>query len=305
MSNSSRPIPVPSAIISVADLLARQHPVEARAFHVQDLAAQRQHRLVAAVAPGLGRAAGAVALDQEKLGLRRILFRTILQLAGQKVHIHRRLAPRQFACLARRLAGQRGLDDLADDHLGLGGMLLEPLGQLLVHQALDRRAHLGTHQLVLGLRAELGIGHLDRQHAGQPLARVVAGQGDLFPARCRAESGRHRLIVRVSAPRNPAIWVPPSRCGMLLVKGRPSRDSCRSTTSRLDPDAVALAGHPDRLADQRCLRPVEIADEFAHAAIIAQLDRFGRARPFVGQRDPDAGIEEGKLAQPVSSVLNL
>jgi hypothetical protein len=46
MSNSSRPMPVPSAVISVADLLARQHPVEARAFDVQDLAAQRQDRLV-------------------------------------------------------------------------------------------------------------------------------------------------------------------------------------------------------------------------------------------------------------------
>ena len=42
-----------------ADLLAAQHLVEARALDVEDLAAQRQHRLEFAVAALLGGAAGA------------------------------------------------------------------------------------------------------------------------------------------------------------------------------------------------------------------------------------------------------
>jgi hypothetical protein len=32
------------------------------------------------------------------------------------------------------------------------------------------------------------------------------------------DSSAYLLSVRVSAPRKPARWVPPSRCGMLLVK---------------------------------------------------------------------------------------
>ncbi len=49
-----------------ADLLGAQHLVEAGALDVQDLAAQRQHGLVLAVAGLLGRAAGGVALDDEE-----------------------------------------------------------------------------------------------------------------------------------------------------------------------------------------------------------------------------------------------
>ena len=66
-----------------ADLLAAQHLVEARAFHVQDLAAQRQHGLEFAVAALLGGAAGRVALDDEQFGLGWIAFLTVGELAGQ------------------------------------------------------------------------------------------------------------------------------------------------------------------------------------------------------------------------------
>src|ERR1700749_1493385 len=47
-------------------------------------------------------------------------------------------------------------------------------------RAASRRAPLGRDQLVLGLAGELGVGHLDRQHAGQALAGVLAGDPDLL-----------------------------------------------------------------------------------------------------------------------------
>src|SRR6185312_7330095 len=50
-----------------ADFLAAEHLVETRALDVQDLAAQRQHRLEFAVASLLGGAAGGIALDDEQL----------------------------------------------------------------------------------------------------------------------------------------------------------------------------------------------------------------------------------------------
>ena len=65
------------------DFGAPQHLVEARAFHVQNLAAQGQHRLVGAVAPLLGGAAGAIAFDDEQLAFRRIALLAIGELAGQ------------------------------------------------------------------------------------------------------------------------------------------------------------------------------------------------------------------------------
>ena len=67
-----------------ADLLRRQHLVETHALDVEDLAAQRQDRLELAVAALLGAAAGAVALDDEQLGLGRIALLAIGELARQR-----------------------------------------------------------------------------------------------------------------------------------------------------------------------------------------------------------------------------
>ena len=159
-----------------ADLLGGEHLVEARALDVQDLAAQRQHRLVVAVAALLGRAAGRVALHQEELGERRVALLAVGELAGQRGHVERALAARELARLARRFACRGGFDDLADDDLGLGRMLLEPGAERLVDDALDHRPHLGGDQLVLGLRREFRVGHLDRKHAGQALAAILAGE---------------------------------------------------------------------------------------------------------------------------------
>src|SRR4029077_12918184 len=78
----------------VADLGRGQHLVEARALDVEDLAFERQDRLKAPVAPLLGRAASAVALDDEYLALRRIAFLAVRELAGQVGDIERGLAPR-------------------------------------------------------------------------------------------------------------------------------------------------------------------------------------------------------------------
>jgi hypothetical protein len=108
-------MPVPSAVISVPISLAGQHLVEARPLDVEDLAAQRQDRLVFAVAALLGRAAGGIALHQEQFGLGRVAFLAIGQLAGQRGDVERALAPGQFARLAGGFAGGGGFDDLADD----------------------------------------------------------------------------------------------------------------------------------------------------------------------------------------------
>ena len=125
-----------------ANLLARQHPVKPCAFHVQDLAAQWKYRLIAAGSSLLGRPTCTVTLDKEQLGQGRVLFLAIGKLARQGGNVHCGLASCQFSRFARSLAGQSGLDDLADDLFGDLGVLFKPLRQFFVHKTLNGWSHL-------------------------------------------------------------------------------------------------------------------------------------------------------------------
>ena len=59
------------------------------------------------------------------------------------------------------------------------GFFLQVVRQQLAHDVFHRGAHFARHQLVLGLAAELGLGHLHAEHAAQAFAHVVAGDFDL------------------------------------------------------------------------------------------------------------------------------
>ena len=286
-----------------ADHVRTQHPVEARALDVQDLAAQGQHRLILARTALLGGTASRVALDDEQFRQRRVLFLTIGQLAGQAGHIHGRFAPGQLARLAGGFARQGGLDDLADDLPGLAGVFLEPFGQFLAHQPLDRRTHFRGNQLVLGLAGEFRVRHLDRQHASQAFAGIVAGEIHLLLLRdpavlriflndagqCATETGQMgaavalRDVVGKGQNRLVVAVIPPHR--------------------HFDADAALLALDEDRLGHDRGLGTVDEFHEFAHAAFIEKLGPQRFRRTFVFQNDADAGIQEGKLAQPVFQRL--
>ena len=76
----------------VGDLLVGGELVVAGAGDVEDLAAQRQHRLAGAVARLLGRAAGRIAFDDEDFGAGGGILRAVGELAGQPQLAHRALA---------------------------------------------------------------------------------------------------------------------------------------------------------------------------------------------------------------------
>ena len=287
----------------VSDLLIRDHAVEPGPLDVEDLAPQRQHRLGAPVAPGLGGAAGAVAFDEEEFGDRGVLLGAVLELSGKEVHVHRGLAAGEFAGLAGGLARKRGLDDLADHGLGFARILLEPLGEPLADQAFDRRADLGADQLVLGLAGEFRIRGLDGEDAGQPLAGVVAGEGDLLPLGDAAFLG-----VFLDRPRQGALEAREMGAAVALrdVVGEGQHVLVVAVVPphrHIDADAVALAGDADRLRDQRGAAAVEILDELLHAALEVEGCLSGGLRPLVAQHDADAGVEEGEFAQPLLQGL--
>ena len=97
-----------------------KHLVETRLLHVDQLAADRKNRLIAAVAPLLGRAAGGITLDDVKLGQCRIALRAIGQFARQSAAGQRAFADR-FAGFARGFARPRGGQTLVNDPLRDGG----------------------------------------------------------------------------------------------------------------------------------------------------------------------------------------
>src|SRR5207247_2366817 len=132
-----------------------------------------------AIAALLRRAAGRVTLDDVDLAKRRVLLLAVGELAGQAHAVEHALAARHLARLARRLARTRGLDDLAADGLRIEWVLFEVIGEHFADHFLDRAAHFARDQLVLGLAAELRLGHLDAQHAAQAFAHVVAADLDL------------------------------------------------------------------------------------------------------------------------------
>ncbi len=124
-------MPAPNAVINVATLLGCDDLVDARSLDVEDLALQRQDRLVLAVAALLGGAAGGIALYEVELAQRGIAFLAIGQLAGQPDAVQHALAARELACLARCFARTRGLHDLGADDLGIAGLFHQEFSELL------------------------------------------------------------------------------------------------------------------------------------------------------------------------------
>src|SRR5262249_5576107 len=150
----------------------RQHFVEARLFDIQDLALERQNRLEHAVASHLRGAAGGIALDQEDLALARIAALAVGELAGQRRAVERRLAARQLARLARRLARTRRRQRLLDDAARHRRILLEELSEPGRHDRLDEAFDLGIAELGLGLALELRLRQFDADDRRQALAYV-------------------------------------------------------------------------------------------------------------------------------------
>ena len=153
-----------------------EHLVDPVLLDVDDLPEQRQHRLGRAVARLLGGASRGVALDDEQLGQARVANRAVGELARQGRVLERRLAAGQVPGLARGSAGAGGVDRLHHHPPALARVLLEELGEAPVDDRLDEALDRRVAELRLRLALELRVGELHRDHRGQPLADVIAGE---------------------------------------------------------------------------------------------------------------------------------
>ncbi len=143
-----------------------------RARHVQDFAAQRQDRLRVAVARLLGRAAGAVAFDQENLRAARRIARAIGEFARQA-----QLARRRFAADFLFLFALEPVFGLIDHEIEqLVGFLRafgQPVVEMIAHDIFDEPLRIRRRKLVFCLALEFRLANEDRQHRTGRCHQVV------------------------------------------------------------------------------------------------------------------------------------
>src|SRR5688572_4601569 len=280
------------------DLVAAEHLVEAGLLDVQNLAFDGQDGLEAAIAALLGRAAGRLALDDVDLALRRVALLAIRKLSRKAAAVERALASHQISRLAGRFARPRGIDRLADDALGNGRRFLQILAELVVDDRLDDAFDLGVSELRLGLSFELRLRNLDADDAGQAFADVVAADARVLeilgeialgrvvvdrPGERGAEAGQ----VRAALVRIDVVGEGEDQLGVAVVPLQ--RD--------LGVDTILHAAHVDRLVVDVRLVLVQVLDERHDAAVVLELVALAVA--LVVERDQDAAVQEGELAQPL------
>src|SRR5919197_2682863 len=154
------------------DLRVREHLVDSVLLRVDDLAAQREDRLVRPVARVLRGTAGRVALDEVELRRFGVANLTVGELAGKRRALERALAARELPRLARRLPRTRGRDGLLDDLPRVGRVLLEELREALVHRLLHEPTDSRVPELRLRLALELRLAELHRDNRPENLPPV-------------------------------------------------------------------------------------------------------------------------------------
>ena len=159
-----------------ADRVRGQSSVQARLFDVEDLAADRQDGLALGVAAADGGAACGVALDDEDFTFGGRARGAVAQLAGHGGGFEDALAARGLTRLASGDAGGLGGLTLGDDGLSVGGVGVEPVGELGIYLLGDESAGFGVAELGLCLAFELRFGELDRDDGSQAFADVVTGE---------------------------------------------------------------------------------------------------------------------------------
>ena len=124
-----------------ADLLRPQHAIKACALHIQHLSPQRQNGLKHPVASLLGRAAGAVSLNNKKFTEGGIFLRTVRQFPRQRGNIESAFSAGQFSGAAGCFPCHRCFKHVRYNLFAFGRVFLKPLLKFLGDQLLHNRPH--------------------------------------------------------------------------------------------------------------------------------------------------------------------
>ena len=286
-----------------AYLLVVEDLVDPGLEHVQDLAAQRQNRLVAPVAPHLRRPARRVTLDQVDLAQLRVGDGAVRELPRQSAPLEHRLPPGEVARLPRghpRLRRRHGLRYyLPRDRRRLLEELLEPLPRDRCDQPLD----LAVAQLRLRLPLELRLLDLDTDDRRESFETVVAGhrlpvlpEQVVFlavavdgPGQCLFEAGQvGAALDRVDVVR---VGVDARAVRVVVLK------------CDLDRRAVSLTIEVHDLLVKHGAVLVHELHELAQPALVAELALL--ACPVVGHDDREPRVQERELPTPRPHYLEI
>jgi len=167
-----------------------QHVGDRGLLNVQDLAADRQQRLVVRRAGQLGGAEGTVPLDDEQLGAADVGAAAVGQLGGQRGGLESVLAALGLLVGAGADPRLHLGDDLVQQQRRLRPIpplgRAEPRRQLAVHHLGDDGPNRRSAEDLLGLPLELRLGETDRHNGGEPGQCVLLVQlvrAGLEPAR--------------------------------------------------------------------------------------------------------------------------
>ncbi len=274
------------------DLLGTEDFVEARLFHIHNLAAQGQDGLDGPVTPLFGRTAGGITLDDEQFAFCRDAALAFGQLTG---HHHRQAAllARQVAGLARRVTRPGRLHHLAEDGARYPGVLFQVGTQFLVAHGLDNGFDLRVAELGFRLPLELGIGYAYADNAGQPFAHIITAH--FFP-----EVFGHHVVAGVAVDALGERGAEAGHMGTALTsidvvdKGEePLRIPVKILKADLHLDIVALAGDENGLTVHSRAVAVQILDIGGDAAVIKE--GILGAIAFVLEEDADIAVKEGEF----------
>ena len=227
----------------------------------------------------------------------------IRQLARQSGDVQRTFAPGHLARLAGGFAGAGGVDHLGDHLLGVLGALVQIGGEMAAQFLLHGRLHLAGDQLVLRLRGELRIRHLDRDHRRQPLPSVVAGGGNLgllgqafafdVAVQGACQGGTKTSQMRAAVALRNVVGVGED---LLLETIVPLH-------RHLDDDVVAAGLVEVEGAVQRRLVAVQIVHEGAQSALVHKA--LFLADALVLQLNGNASVQKRQLAELASQRVVL
>src|SRR5690348_2396864 len=279
-----------------AQLFVAEHLVVTGLLDVQDFAFEQQNGLIFAIAAFFGRAAGGGPLDDEKLAAGGIAFLAIGEFSRQAARIERRFAARQFAGFAGGFAGARGVNTLADDFSRDGGMLVEILAELFIHELLDESFDVAV-EFSFGLAFELRLRQLHGNDGDQAFANIVAGDGNFVLLLFEHAVGA-RVIV--DGARERGAEAGKMRAAVNGVDGvGKAKNIFRVAVVVLQRDfhfdSVALAFDVNGGIVEDGFAAIEMLDEFGDAAGEAKFRFFAVA--LVLESDFEAFVQEGQFAQ--------
>ena len=234
---------------------------------VEDLAAERQDRLELAVRAPAWRCRRRSRPRPGRARRARDRRRSSRPACRAAPRSPARLLAHQVARLAGRFPGPGRAHRLLDDVPRDRRVLLEIVAEVLVHHRLDDPLDLGVAQLGLGLPLELRLPHLHVQHAGEPLADVLAGEGEAFLLEEVAplgdvvdRAGERRLEAGEVGAALVGVDVVHEGEGVLVVP-------VLVLEGEVHLDVVLRRAEGDRLGVQRLLVAVEPLDELDQAAL--------------------------------------